>query len=526
MILKLENKRKEVHVKKREIVTWITVSAGIFIFGMVTTLSPRIEAQQTDQVTQQYVDRIQYALNFILQNYVDEIPPEQLYEGAMKGMFDSLGDPYSYYLTASDMEDLTDTTTGKFGGVGLYISKPLQDEEDPELLNGRSSYIKVVAPIEDTPAYRAGIHAGDYITRIEDQSTKDLTVDEVVELLRGQPGSQVTVTILRGRDISFDVVLNRAIIEIPTVKYDRIDDSIAYIRIIQFTPYTDDRVEEALAEFAEEGFQHLIIDVRGNPGGLLNSVTDTVDLIQTEGTIVSTRSRVPSENEIFIAQPDYSVPPEVPIVVLIDEGSASASEILAGALKDTGRGILIGETSFGKGSVQKIIPFGQSGFKLTISRYYTPSGVNIDKVGIDPSIEVAEPEFTDVENESLKRLFEESLISTFVDKNPDADDRRKENFVSQLQNEENIKLSDEVLRKLIRNEYHRRMDFPPVYDLKYDKALQKAVELLLDGTISDMISEAKNLAPALNGGAGFRDVFSVFDVPSTGSPAPRQKAKP
>ena len=526
MILKLENEKKEVHVKKRETITWITIAGLVFIFGLIVTITPHIEAQQNDQLTQQYIDRIQYALNFILQNYVDEVPPEQLYEGAMKGLFESLDDPYSYYLTASDMDDLTDTTTGKFGGVGLYISKPVEDEEDPQQVNGRDAYIKVVAPIEDTPAYRAGIHAGDYITRIDNTSTKDLTVDDVVELLRGEPGTQVTVTILRGKDISFDINLARAIIEIPTVKYDIIQDSIAYIRIIQFTPYTDDRVEEAMKEFSAQGLEYLIIDVRGNPGGLLPAVTKTVDLIQTEGTIVSTRSRVVSENELFLAKPDYAVSPEVPIVVLIDQGSASASEILAGALKDTGRGVLIGNTSFGKGSVQKIIPFGRSGFKLTISRYYTPSGVNIDKVGIDPHVEVKEPEFSDEENDALKRVFEEKLVSGFVDTYPEAGEVEKEAYVKELQNDFGINLSDEVLRKLIRNEFHRRMDFPPVYDLKYDKALQKSVELLLDGTIAEMISENRNQSPALNSGVRMEDVFSVFDLPSTTSPGTRQKAKP
>jgi carboxyl-terminal processing protease len=498
-------------MKNREKITWLMLTAGLFIFGLITTLNPRIEAQQTDQITQQYIDRIQYALNFILQNYVDEVPPEELYEGAMKGLFESLNDPYSYYLTAEDMEDLTDTTTGKFGGVGLYISKPAGNEDDPEAINGMDAYIKVVAPIEDTPAYRAGIHAGDYITRIEGESTKNLTVDDVVERLRGEPGSTVTVTILRGKNISFDVDITRAIIEIPTVKYDFIDGDIGYIRIIQFTPYTDDRVREALRDFEGRGVKYLILDVRGNPGGLLNSVTETVDLIQTEGTIVSTRSRVASENEVFKARPDQEISDDIPIVVLIDQGSASASEILAGALKDTGRGILIGETSFGKGSVQKIIPFGNSGFKLTISRYYTPSGVNIDKIGIEPHIEVKEPEFSDEENEALKRIFEEGLITEFVNRNPDAGEAEKEAFLRELQSRHGIALDDIVLRKLLRNEYHRRMDFPPVYDLEYDLALQKAIELLKDGTIRKMILDARanlNLPDPENRGS-----YSLFDLP-------------
>ncbi len=516
-------------MKNGDKLTWIGAASVLFIFALVVTFTPRVSAQQSPQATQQYIDRIQYAFNFILQNYVDEVPPEQLYEGAMQGLFDSLDDPYSYYLTASDMEDLTDTTTGKFGGVGLYISKPAESEQDPQADNGRDAYIKVVAPIEDTPASRAGIHAGDYITKIDGESTKKLTVDDVVDRLRGEPGSKVTVTILRGKDITFDVDITRAIIEIPTVKHDMINERIGYIRIIQFTPYTDDRVKEAIDEFKRNNYSKLIIDVRQNPGGLLTSVVDTVDMIVSDGTIVSTRSRIAQENEVFSADQKREVDPQVPIVVLIDQGSASASEILAGALKDTGRAVLIGETSFGKGSVQKIIPFGQSGFKLTISRYYTPAGINIDKVGIDPDIEVKEPELSESDNEDLKEIFEQRLITKFVDENPEASEGQREQFVQQLKREYDINLEDRLLRKLIRNEFQRRMDFPPVYDLKYDQPLQKAVDMLEDGEISAMIEAAQKNPPAGRAGSnsaaeGAID-FDLFDFPSSGSQY-REQPKP
>jgi len=504
-------------MKNGDKLTWIGITCAVFVFGLVVAFTPRVEAEQSDQATQQYIDRIQYAFNFILQNYVEEIPPEQLYEGAMEGLFESLDDPYSYYLTASDMEDLTDTTTGKFGGVGLYISKPAESESDQQADNGRDAFIKVVAPIEDTPAYRAGIHAGDYITKIEDESTKKLTVDDVVDRLRGEPGSTVTVTILRGKDITFDVDITRAIIEIPTVKHSMIHDTIGYIRIIQFTPYTDDRVQEALREFKQQNYSKLIIDVRQNPGGLLTSVTDTVDLIQSEGTIVSTRSRIAQENEVFNADPAREVARDIPIVVLIDQGSASASEILAGALKDTGRGVLIGQTSFGKGSVQKIIPFGRSGFKLTISRYYTPSGVNIDKVGIDPDIEVKEPELTEEDNDDLKQIFEKRLLSKFVDENPEASESEKEAFVERLRSEYNIKIEERILRRLLRNEFQRRMDFPPVYDLEYDQPLQKAVEMLEEGRISEMLEEARKNAPAGDSATEGAINFDLFNFPATGT---------
>lgn len=510
-------------MKNGDKLTWVGTACALFIFGLVVTFNPGISAQQSSQETQQYIDRIQYAFNFILQNYVDEVPAEELYEGAMQGLFDSLDDPYSYYLTATDMKDLTDTTSGKFGGVGLYISKPAESEADPQSDNGRDAYIKVVAPIEDTPAYRAGIHAGDFITKIEDESTKKLTVDDVVDRLRGEPGSKVTVTILRGKDITFDVELKRSVIEIPTVKHDMINENIGYIRIIQFTPYTDERVKEALDEFKQKNYSKLILDVRQNPGGLLTSVVDTVDLLLSEGTIVSTRSRISQENEVFTADQKREVDPQVPIVVLIDQGSASASEILAGALKDTGRAALIGETSFGKGSVQKIIPFGQSGFKLTISRYFTPGGTNIDKVGIKPDIEVKEPELNEQENEDLKEIFEQRLITEFVDENPDASEEQREQFVQQLKQEYDIDLENRLLRRLIRNEFHRRMDFPPVFDLKYDQQLQEAVERLEDGSISEMIEEAQKNASAGGSSAGGTSAaegaidFDLFDFPASGS---------
>ncbi len=484
-------------MKNRDRATWIAVTAFLAVFAGGVALSPHLLfAQQQREDTQQYINRLQYAFDFILNNYVDQVPAEDLYEGAMKGLFESLEDPYSYYLTASDMEDISDTTTGKFGGVGLYISRPINarqengegEGDDENSLNARpagerSKYIKVVAPIEDTPAYRAGIHAGDYIMKVEDESTAELTVDEVVDRLRGNPGSDVTVTILRGKDITFDVTITRAVIEVPTVKYEMIDDETGYLRIIQFTPYTDDRVKEALNDFEEQGYESLIIDVRGNPGGLLAAVTDTVDLFFPSGVIVSTKSRIPQENEVFRADSSTLVPTDLPVAVLIDEGSASASEILAGAFKDTERGTLIGRTSFGKGSVQKIIPFGQSGFKLTISRYYTPSDTNIDKVGIKPDVVVKDEELTDEDNDSLKRLFENTYIKNFVDEHPDASEAEKRRFISRLQEEENISLETRVLRKLLKNEYHRRMDFPPIYDLEYDKALQKAVDMLENGSI-------------------------------------------
>jgi carboxyl-terminal processing protease len=212
-------------------------------------------------------------------------------------------------------------------------------------------------------------------------------------------------------------------------------------------------------------------------------VVDISDLFLSGGVIVSTRSRVASENTVFTATPSMQVSRRTPIVVLIDRGSASASEILAGALKDRDRATLIGEKTFGKGSVQQLKYIGEGGFKLTMSRYYTPSGSNIDKVGIEPHIEVKEPELNEEERESYRKLLEEQLIPKFVDENRPIRESELNSFVQLIKSREEINLPDRIIRRLIRNEINKFNDNPPVYDLEYDLVLQKAVSLLEDGTV-------------------------------------------
>ena len=433
-----------------------------------------------------YLMMFEYLFRYVQDHYVDEVSPETLYEGAVKGLFESLDDPYSVYLTATDMEDFSDTTTGEFGGVGLYISKqPLDSlQEPPESSDPHATFrsryapfVEVISPIEGTPAYRAGISAGDFIIAIDDESTGDLTMDEVLARLRGEPGKPVTIKIARRGNLVFNVTLVREIIEVPTIRYALMPGNIGYIKIVKWTPYTDDRVSEALEDLKSQNFTSLILDVRGNPGGLLSSVVDTADLFLNRGTIVSTRSRIAEENEVFYAKRRTAVPMDMPIVLLINKGSASASEIMAGALKDTFRAVLLGDTTFGKGSVQQVRAFGDGGFKITTARYYTPNGVNIDKVGIDPNRFVPAEEFSDEDLVHLQKLYENNRIPYFVEEHPAADPGEIRRFITQLKGE-GIALEDRVLEKLIREEYNRNLNDPPVYDLEYDTALQQASEIL------------------------------------------------
>jgi carboxyl-terminal processing protease len=453
----------------KERTLWIVVTAFLAAVIVLLSFAPRVLAGNQEAETQRLLSTFFEVFRFVQEHYVDEdkVDPNNLIEGAMRGMFEALDDPHSAYLSPEEMRDLDDTTMGRFGGVGLIISK---------IDRG----VEVVAPIEGTPAYRAGVNAGDLIVAVDGESVVDLNIDEVLSVLRGEPGSSVTMTIIRGKNLRFDVRVVRDMIEVPTVRQDMIPGGIGYLRIIQFTPLTVDRVEEALQQFADSGYSSLIIDLRSNPGGLLSGVIDIADFFLSKGPIVSTRSRVASENHVFYASSrNTMVPADLPIVVLIDRGSASASEILAGALQDTGRATIMGEKSYGKGSVQQIKRVGDAGFRLTMSRYYTPLGKNIDKIGISPDVPIQEPELSEEEEQALSRIIEEELIKDFLSRYPNPTDEDIDSFERELANKD-IRLDDRYIRRLVRNELNRTNNNPPVYDLEFDLVLQEAVNYLRD----------------------------------------------
>ncbi|MDR2109864.1 MAG: S41 family peptidase [Spirochaetaceae bacterium] len=475
-----------------------TIALGaLFILASVPGVSAQGRDQDTaEQSTRRYTSIIQNVFDFIQKHYVEEVDPQTLYEGAMSGMFNALEDPYTSFLPEAEMTDLSDTTQGNFGGVGLYISKPQGERPD-----GRPPYVEVASPIEDTPGWRAGINPGDLIVEINGESTDALTMDEVLGRLRGTPGVQLTLLIRRGEKLEFPVTLTRAIIEVPTVKHGMIG-TIGYLRLLTFTPMTVDRAKDALNEFNAHNYKGLILDLRNNYGGLLQSAVGISDLFLDGGVVVSTKSRLPGENTVFTARRSVMVPAEIPVIVLINRGSASASEIVAGALKDRGRAYLVGEKSFGKGSVQQVYPLDRAGFRITTARYFTPSDVNIDKIGIPPDREVLFPEFTDEEAEKLNELIAANRIPAFIKENPNAGAAQIDSFARQLQAEYPIELS--LLRRLIRNEQNRTV-IAPVYDLEYDIQLKTAVDILQDGSYQRLMQTTKTLK-ALQEEAALDDV--------------------
>lgn len=449
--------------------------------------SPTRTASSKAEQDKRYLEIINTLYYYIQQNYVEDVDPEVLYAGALKGMLEALEDPYSVYMPKEEWRDLKDTTVGSFGGVGLSITKPTENKPD------KPAYVEVAQPIEDSPGYKAGIQAGDLIIAVDGIDTSTITMNEVLDHLRGVVGTNVTVTIRRGKTMEFDRVLTRAVIENPTVKYGMIENTkIGYIKMTEFSSNTAMRVQDALDSFVSSDYKGLILDLRNNGGGLLTSAVDIADKFIDSGIIVSTKSRISYENSVYTARRAKTKVKNIPVIVLINGASASASEILAGALKDTHVAYLVGEKTFGKGSVQ--IPselVNNDGFKITVARYYSPSDTNIDKIGIPPDREVKFPEFTPEEEKAYVDLVSSEEIESYVEKHPSMTESEVASYSKILTLA--YPVDERVIRKLVRNELDRTKP-SRLYDLDYDVQLKEAIKILETEDMSQLMKTTKTLS--------------------------------
>ncbi len=522
--------KQEPAVRRR--LAWGAIAFAMVLFSAVSISVPGAFAQGQDPKVQElrrYFQTIESAYQFIIQNYVDEVDAKKLYEGAMKGMLDALGDPYSLFLDEKTWNYLNDTTiVGQFGGIGISIAKQAIPASAPA---DTPSYVEVFSVFDGTPGYKAGFMPGDLITKIAGETTAPLLIDEVMKKIRGEPGTKVTLSIRRGIS-NFDITVTRAIIEIPTVKSGLIPTgpgNVAYLRIMEFSPQTYGRVKDALKTFDQAGYRAMILDLRSNPGGLLNSAVQIADLFLDSGVIVSTKGRSSYENVVSSARADLSVGKDKTIVILINKGSASAAEILAGALKDNKRAYLVGENSYGKGSVQQIIPVDDTGFKLTMARYYTPSDENIDKTGIPADLESKDLSLNEAETLDLQKLANAASIEVWVKDHASATVAERNGFAASLMPTYPA-LKESLLRRLVRDELTRKNPSQPAFDLEFDTMLADALKaidfpdytarLQAAKTVKELVS-AKRAAAALASPGSAASPGAAASPGSTSSTTPK-----
>ena len=386
-----------------------------FIYIFIITFSFSSYASNNDEEKYKYLDLFGQVFDRVRSSYVEEVSDQELIEKAIDGMLSGL-DPHSGYMNEEIWKEMQMDTKGKFGGLGIEITM-------------EEGFVKVIAPIEDTPAYDAGILAGDFIIQIDDTPVFGLTLNEAVELMRGERGAPIVVTISRQNTEPFEVEIIRDYINIRSVKSEIVDD-VGYLRITSFNEQTEKGLIEAIKNIQSNPDNNIVgyvLDVRSNPGGLLTQAVKVTDIFLERGEIVSTRGRDKKDIKRYRAKKADRTNGK-PLVVLIDGGSASASEIVAGALQDHRRAIIIGTQSFGKGSVQTIIPFQVSnsddltGIRLTTARYYTPSGESIQGKGITPDMIIEQGEF---ESYNFK-TFSESDLKDSLDKNNEQTENENE----------------------------------------------------------------------------------------------------
>ena len=425
----------------------------LFFFNFLFFSTNLVKGDNNRQETYKQLNLFGDVFQRVQEQYVDGVSDKELIESAISGMLQSL-DPHSSYLSPETYKDMQVKTKGTFGGLGIEITM-----ED--------GFVKVVSPIDDTPAANAGMKSGDLIIGIDGESIKGLTINEAVSKLRGPINSKVTISVVRDKEDPFEIEIVRDVIKIRSVKHEVINE-IGYVRLTTFSDTTTSGMEKSINEIRKElgdKFQGLILDLRNNPGGLLNQSISVADSFLDQGEIVSTQGRKEDDTSRIFAKKGDLIDGK-PLIVLINSGSASASEIVAGALKDHSRAIIVGTRSFGKGSVQSIIPLpGNGAMRLTTARYYTPSGISIQAKGIEPDIKV-EAGMTETKKEANQNRREENLRGALDKKELESNEQK-----------------------------NKKSDASPVEKLLQDNQISRAIDLIKG--IHLFSNKSKNTSTAL-----------------------------
>jgi carboxyl-terminal processing protease len=415
----MKHKDKSMRFWKNKV---INAHSALLTFALVTLTIFGFSGRDIKKNEDAYkeLEKLTDILTLIENNYVEEVNIDDLFLGAINGMMDTL-DSHSSFMPPDVYKDMQVETQGEFGGLGIEVTI-------------RKRRLVVIAPIENTPAYRAGIQALDWIVKVDGKPTQDMTLMEAVDMMRGEKGTEVNLSIMRkGFKEPRDYTIVRGIIKLKNISFKKVEEDIGYIKISQFQERTAKELEDTLKNLSEKGCRGFIIDLRNNPGGLLEQAVSVADVFLDKGKIiVSTKGRLEDQNKDFLAatQPTSN---DYPLVILVNAGSASASEIVAGAIKDWSRGVIIGEKTFGKGSVQTVIPLSNdAGLRLTTAHYYTPKGTNIHAKGILPDIVVDDTEMilnktTEDEKKEIHILREKELRQIPSEENKREEDEQEDN---------------------------------------------------------------------------------------------------
>ncbi|MFA6760467.1 MAG: S41 family peptidase [Sulfuricurvum sp.] len=434
-------------MKNRKFITLGFVSAALALFALFSSTLLATDVANDKKEPKSEMSRLEALAKFsrvidIVEQYnVDDVSIEELINKSLEGLLANI-DAHSTYLKKDEYKSLREQTSGEFGGLGITVGI-------------KDGALSVISPIDDTPAYRAGIKAGDIILRIDKKSTLNMTIDEAVSLMRGKAGDAIELTVVReGESKPLEIAMKRDIIKVESVHAKSIGEDIQYIRVANFDKKVVSEVSKAIKE-RKKTTKGIILDLRNNPGGLLDQSVGLVDLFVDEGDIVSQKGRKKSDEESYKAKASTTLT-KVPLVVLINGGSASASEIVSGALQDLGRAVLVGQNTFGKGSVQMVLPVNdEEALKLTIARYYLPSGRTIQAVGVKPDIEVFPGEVKSQKNEyaikeaDLKKHLEEELQKVSKDEKKSEADPKKSIDDETIQKDMQLKSAIDVLKALI-----------------------------------------------------------------------------
>jgi carboxyl-terminal processing protease len=464
----------------------VTFTGVIFANGidesMLTNLfyeqTPTKTPVQADEITTN-MQKLELLYRLVERDFLFDIDDDAVYENMAKALFTALEDPYSAYIVAQEAADFNTETTGRYGGIGAYISKNYLEYRD--FSKPETYMVNISSVFPGSPAELSGLRAGDLISHIDGNKVDDMEATDASKALKGDPNTAVVLTIQRGSNV-FDVTVIRKIVSIPTVSSTTINDFIGYLRITQFTNSTGQQVLEVIDDFVMNNVSALILDLRDNPGGIVDSSLSVADMFLSNVPLVHINSKDETKNRTYVASAGMKLPASTPLVLLVNKGSASSSEILAGALQDNGRATLIGGTTYGKGLIQLVSPFGDGYYTLTTSQYRTPDGNDIHKIGVSADIEVEEVTVPEEDMEIYMEFINSGVAADFVDQYPEYSEENMQLFMDTVVGED-APLDASVYRLLLRREYLFAIPYDerPIVDPEFDPVLQRAIDLIKNG---------------------------------------------